>query len=119
MQHETRQIDTNQLPALDTIILFKSEDGNTTLDVRLQNETIWLSLHQMVELFDREKSVISRHLRNIFRSGELVKAAVVAKNATTAADGKIYQVDYYNLDANISVGYPSVAPNSAYGRAQF
>ena len=65
----------------------------------------WLTLNQMAELLDRDKSVISRHLGNIFQTGELAREAVVAKNATTASDGKIYQVDYYNLDAIISVGY--------------
>ncbi|WP_240194886.1 virulence protein RhuM/Fic/DOC family protein [Desulfobulbus rhabdoformis] len=87
------------------MLFYKAEDGKIELDVRLQEETVWLSLRQMAELFDRDKSVISRHLRNVFREGELMKAAVVAKNATTAADGKTYQVDYYNLDAIISVGY--------------
>ncbi len=90
---------------LGELILYQSEDGTTTVDVRLQDETVWLTLNQMAELFGRDKSVISRHLRNIFQSGELDRRAVVAKNATTAADGKTYQVDYYNLDAIISVGY--------------
>ncbi|MCB2218673.1 virulence protein RhuM/Fic/DOC family protein [Desulfofustis glycolicus] len=87
------------------IILYQTEDGQTSLDVRLHEETVWLSLTQMAELFYRDKSVISRHLRNIFREGELIRTAVVAKNATTAADGKTYQVEYFNLDAIISVGY--------------
>lgn len=87
------------------IVLYQTEDGQTALDVRLQEETVWLSLNQMAELFARDKSVISRHLRNIFQQGELVREAVVAKNATTAADGKAYQVEYYNLDAILSVGY--------------
>lgn len=87
------------------IVLYQTDDGQASLEVRLEQETVWLSLTQMAELFDRDKSVISRHLGNIFREGELVKAAVVAKNATTAADGKTYQVEYYNLDAIISVGY--------------
>ncbi len=87
------------------LILYQSEEGKAAVEVRLQGETIWLTLNQMTELFGRDKSVISRHLRNIFQSGELERAAVVAKNATTAADGKTYQVDYYNLDAIISVGY--------------
>lgn len=87
------------------IILYQTEDGQTSLDVWLQVETVWLSLTQMAELIDRDKSVISRHLRNIFQEGELFRAAVVAKNATTAADGKIYQVEFFNLDAIISVGY--------------
>ena len=59
----------------------------------------------MAELFQRDKSVVSRHIRNIFSEGELIRDSVVAKNATTAADGKIYQVEYYNLDVIISVGY--------------
>ncbi len=90
---------------LGEIILYQDEDGSSLLDVRLENETVWLTLNQMAELFGRDKSVISRHLRNIFQTGELVKESVVAKNATTAADGKTYQVDWYNLDAIISVGY--------------
>jgi len=73
--------------------------------VKLKDETVWLSLAQMAELFGRDKSVVSRHLRNVFQTGELDRLAVVAKNATTATDGKTYQVDYYNLDAIISVGY--------------
>lgn len=96
----------NSSPSDDSaIILYQTADGRTTLDFRLQEETVWLSLTQMAELIDRDKSVISRHLRNIFREGELVRAAVVAKNATTAADGKTYQVEFFNLDAIISVGY--------------
>jgi hypothetical protein len=87
------------------IIIYQAEDGKSSLEVHLHEETVWLSLNQMTELFGRDKSVISRHLNNIFKSGELSRDSVVAKNATTAADGKIYQVDYYNLDAIISVGY--------------
>lgn len=87
------------------IALYESPNGDVRLDVSLGEGSVWLSLDQMVELFGRDKSVISRHLRNVFRSGELVREAVVAKSATTAADGKTYQVDYYNLDAIISVGY--------------
>ena len=90
---------------LGKIILYQSEDGRAALDVRLQDETVWLTLNQMAELLDRDKSVISRHLGNVFQTGELAREAVVAKNATTASDGKTYQVDYYNLDAIISVGY--------------
>jgi DNA ligase (NAD+) len=87
------------------IVFYKAEDGESSFEVRLYEESVWLSLNQMVELFGRDKSVISRHLNNIFKSGELKRDAVVAKNATTAADGKTYQVDYFNLDAIISVGY--------------
>jgi len=87
------------------IVIYQAKGGKTTLEVKLQQETVWLNLNQMTELFNRDKSVISRHIRNIFREGELSAHSVVANFATTAADGKSYQVDYYNLDAIISVGY--------------
>jgi DNA ligase (NAD+) len=96
---------TDMNPDLGEIILYQSEDGTNALDVHLKDETVWLTLNQMAELFGRDKSVISRHLLSVFRAGELIRNSVVAKNATTAADGKIYQVEYFNLDAVISVGY--------------
>jgi hypothetical protein len=73
--------------------------------VRLENETVWLTLDMMADLFLRNKSTISRHIKNIFQEGELKYESVVANFATTASDGKTYQVDYYNLDVVISVGY--------------
>jgi hypothetical protein len=85
------------------IVIYQSDSGS--ISVKLEQETVWLSLQQMAELFARDKSVISRHLRNVFAEGELERAAVVAKNATTAADGKTYQVEFFNLDAVLSVGY--------------
>ena len=87
------------------IIIYKAKDGHVELNVSLSEETVWLSLKQIAELFGRDKSVISRHLLNIFKNNELDKSSVVANFATTAADGKTYQVDYYNLDAIISIGY--------------
>lgn len=87
------------------IALYQSADGQVRLDVSLEQETVWLNLDQMALLFGRDKSVVSRHIRNVFGDGELERASVVAKNATTAADGKTYRVDYYNLDVIISVGY--------------
>jgi prophage maintenance system killer protein len=90
---------------LSEVVIYQAEDGQTGLQVNLDRETVWLSLAQMVELFGRDKSVISRHLKNVFTEGELSREPVVAKFATTAADGKTYQVDYYNLDVIISVGY--------------
>ena len=87
------------------MIIYQTEDGLTKVNVTFDADTVWLSLDQMAELFQRDKSVISRHIRNIFAEGELVRDSVVAKNATTAADGKSYQIDYYNLDVIISVGY--------------
>ena len=88
-----------------TLLMYTTEDGITKVEVTFDQDTVWLSIDQMAELFQRDKSTISRHLKNIFEEGELDKNAVVAKNATTASDGKTYQVDYYNLDVIISVGY--------------
>ena len=87
------------------IEIYLSEDGQTELNVQLDRETVWLNLNQIVKLFERDKSVVSRHISNIFKENELDKNSVVAKNATTAADGKTYQVDYFNLDVIISIGY--------------
>ena len=87
------------------IVIYQADDGSSSLEVQLYDDSIWMSLNQIAALFDRNKSFISRHLHNIFKSGELQRDAVVAKKATTAADGKTYQVDYFNLDAIISVGY--------------
>lgn len=86
-------------------LLYQAEDGRTRVEVRFDGETAWLSLGQMAELFQRDKSVISRHVKNLFEEGELERAPVVAESATTAADGKTYQVEYFNLDVIISVGY--------------
>ena len=88
---------------MNDIVIFES--GDRAVQVRLEGDTVWLSLQQLSELFERDKSVISRHLKNIFYTNELERMSVVAKNATTAADGKTYQVEYFNLDAIISVGY--------------
>ena len=87
------------------MIMYTTEDGLTKIEVTFEEDTVWLSLDQMAELFQRDKSTISRHIKNVFSEGELNRNAVVANFATTAADGKNYQVDYYNLDVIISVGY--------------
>ena len=87
------------------IVIYQSANGEVALDIKLHDETLWLSMNQIANLFGRDKSVISRHLKNIFYTGELEASSVVANFATTAADGKTYDVDYYNLDAIISVGY--------------
>jgi len=86
-------------------LLYQSEDGRARVEVRFEGETAWLSLPPMADLFQRDKSVISRHIKNVFEEGELDRASVVAESATTAADGKTYQVEYFNLDVIISVGY--------------
>lgn len=87
------------------LVLYRSRDGLVQLDVQLEQETIWLSQAQIAELFSADRSVITKHLRNIFASGELDKQSVCAKFAHTAEDGKTYSVQFYNLDAMISVGY--------------
>ena len=87
------------------IVLFETEDKKIVLPVTIENESVWLSIDQMAKLFQRDRSVIGKHIRNIFKEGELVKDSVWAKFAYTADDGKKYQVDYYNLDVIISVGY--------------
>ncbi|MCF6314377.1 MAG: virulence RhuM family protein [Verrucomicrobiales bacterium] len=81
-----------------SLFIYKTPDGKTRLECRFQEENLWLSLNQLADLFERDKSVISKHLKNIFKDAELVKDSVVANHATTAADGKSYQVDYYNLE---------------------
>lgn len=87
------------------IILFQTQGGETKIEVRLANESVWLTADQMAELFQRNKSTISRHIKNVLESGELQRDSVVAISATTATDGKTYSVAYYNLDMIISVGY--------------
>ena len=87
------------------ILIYQSEDGVAKIDVRFQDETVWLSIDQMATLFGRDKSVISRHIKNIFEEGELERDSVVANFATTASDGKTYNVTFYNLDMIISLGY--------------
>lgn len=87
------------------IVMYTTEDGLTKIEVSFDDETVWLSADQMAELFQRDKSTISRHIKNIFSEGELNREAVVANYATTASDGKTYKVVYYNLDVIISVGY--------------
>ena len=87
------------------MIIYTTEDGLTKVETTFDGDTVWLSIDQMAELFQRDKSTISRHIKNIFTEGELQRDSVVAKFATTASDGKVYNVDYYNLDVIISVGY--------------
>lgn len=87
------------------IILYQTEDGKSRIEVTLCNDTVWLTADQMAELFQRNKSTISRHIKNVFEDGELDPNSVVAFFATTASDNKKYKVAYYNLDMIISVGY--------------
>lgn len=87
------------------MILYTAADGGIQIKVTLEDETVWLTLDQMAQLFGRDKSTVSRHIKNIFEEEELQRASVVANFATTASDGKTYQVEHYNLDVIISVGY--------------
>ena len=98
------------------IVIFKNGELELEVSVSEDRNTVWLSLDQMAELFSRDKSTISRHIKNLFNEGELDRNSVVAKFATTAADRKTYQVDYFNLDVIISVGY---RVNSGFGQHQY
>ena len=87
------------------IEIFQTPDNRTSVEVKFENETVWLNRNQLSELFGRDLKTIGKHINNIFIEGELTKNSVVANFATTALDGKTYQVDHYNLDVIISVGY--------------
>lgn len=90
------------------LILYQTEDGRTRLQVRLEGETVWLSLNQLADLFQRDKSVISRHIKNVFEEGELNAAATVAKSATVQTEGNkqvTREIEFFNLDVIIAVGY--------------
>lgn len=94
-----------QLEIYKNQLVFQSQDGDVHMGVAVQDESVWLNLNQMAELFHRDKSVVWRHIRNVFEQEELDKDSVVAFFATTGSDGKTYQVEYFNLDMIISVGY--------------
>lgn len=96
---------SNPEPSHGEVLVYQAPGGGVQVDVRLEKETVWLSQQQMAELFGRERSVISKHLRNVFKNKELDPDSVCAKFAHTAADGKTYQVEVFNLDAILSVGY--------------
>jgi prophage maintenance system killer protein len=95
-----KQIDLNN-----EIVIYQSEDGKTQLDVKLEGETVWLNRQQLAELFDRDVKTIGKHINNALKEELNGASSVVAKFATTAADGKNYQVEYYNLEMVTSVGY--------------
>lgn len=90
---------------MNEVLMYQTEDGQTKIEVRYQDETVWLTQNQMVELFQSSKANISEHIKHIFQEGELNQNAVVRKFRTTASDGKSYQTNHYNLDVIISVGY--------------
>ena len=119
-RHDLIEQDKNSSPIAGArggeIILYNAPDGTAKLDVQLEHDTVWLNLDQMATLFERDKSVISRHLRKVFADGELERSSVVAKNATTAEDSSVVQdeggrtvhrtVRFYNLDVALAVGSP-------------
>ena len=86
------------------MIIYTTEDGLTKVEITFDGDTVWLSIDQMAKLFQGDRSVIGKYVRNIFKEGELEKESVWAKFAYTASDGKVYNVDYYYLDVIISVG---------------
>lgn len=102
---QTAKHNENMEANLGEIVLYQAEDGQAALDVHLKDETVWLTQKQISSLFETERSVVTKHISNIFRTEELDEKAVCAKFAHTAADGKTYQVNYYNLDVIIAVGY--------------
>src|ERR1700688_1083738 len=90
------------------LLFYQTEDGLTRVEVRMVNDTVWLSLNQLATLFQRDKSVISRHISNVFEEGELSPGATVAKYATVQNEGERHiqrNIEYFNLDVIISVGY--------------
>ncbi|MBD5480584.1 MAG: cell filamentation protein Fic [Lachnospiraceae bacterium] len=87
------------------IIIYQTEDGNTKIDVKFEDETVWLTQAQLCELYQTGKSNISEHIKHIFEEGELDEDSVVRKFRTTGADGKNYNIIHYNLDMIISLGY--------------
>ena len=87
------------------IIIYQSENGKTHVEVKLEENTVWLTQQQMADLFGVKQAAISKHLKNIFDSGELNKDSVYSILEYTASDGKIYKTGFYNLDAIISIGY--------------
>ncbi len=86
-------------------LLYQTEDGQTKIQTRLEDETVWLTQAQLCELFQKSKSTISEHIKNIFNESELMEKAVVRNFRTTASDDKNYNINYYNLDMIISLGY--------------
>ncbi|MCI9535597.1 MAG: virulence RhuM family protein [Lachnospiraceae bacterium] len=98
-------MENNKKEVQSEIIIYQTEDGNTKIDVKFQDETVWLTQAQLCELYQTSKSNISEHIKHIFEEGELEETSVVRKFRTTGADGKNYNITHYNLDMIISLGY--------------
>ena len=95
----------NELIENNKIVIYTTDDGQVEIEVRLEDENVWLTQNSMAELFNTTRNNITMHIKNIFEEGELQESSVVAKFATTAKDGKNYKTKFYNLDLIISVGY--------------
>lgn len=96
---------TAELSQRGEVLIYQTPDGGSSVEVRMEQDTVWLSQAQMSVLFDRERSVITKHINNVFKEGELARDAVCANFAHTAEDGKTYKIQCFNLDVVISVGY--------------
>jgi hypothetical protein len=86
------------------LVIYQTEDGRTRVEVRLENETVWLTQKQLAELFEKDVRTVNEHIQNIFEEKELLPDSVIRKFRITAADGKSYDTQHYNLDVIISVG---------------
>lgn len=109
---EEREEDMGHEPQRAEIVLYQSGGANVPVEVSYLNGTFWMPQKQMAELFGKDKSTVSRHLKNIFEEGELDRCSVVANIATTATDGKTYRTDFYSLDAILAVGYRVNSPQA-------
>jgi hypothetical protein len=98
------------------IIIYQNSQGNIKIDVRLEEETVWLNQAQLCDLFQKSKATVSEHIKNVFEEGELNESSVVRNSRTTATDGKNYDTNYYNLDVIISVGYRVKSPQGTQFR---
>ena len=98
-------MDNKIIASNNDIVFYKKDNGDTNIELLINGETLWVSQKTMAEIFDIDRTVITKHLKNIFNEGELDKNRACAKFAHTASDGKTYNTEFYNLDAIISVGY--------------
>ena len=107
---------SEKLPNSGEIIIYQNSNGNIKIDVRLEDETVWLTQAHLCNLFQKSKPTISEHISNIFKEGELTEDSVVRKFRTTAPDGKSYDTKFYNLDVIISVGYRVKSKQKIWGQ---
>jgi hypothetical protein len=105
LKKRDRTVNENMLEKRSEILIYQTEDGRTRIDVRLEDEAVWLTQTAMAELYQTTKQNISLHLKNLYSEGELVEKRVVKDYLTTATDRKRYQTNHYNLEAIIAVGY--------------